>query len=97
MPGQTVSPAARLLLGLLRLYKFVISPTLHGVMGVLGPVTAQCKFIPTCSEYAHNAIEIHGAVRGSWLALLRLLRCHPLSSGGLDPVPPRVFTPQHLP
>jgi putative membrane protein insertion efficiency factor len=66
-----------LLLSLLRLYKMVISP-------ILPPM---CRFEPTCSVYAMNAVEKYGAVRGSWLAVKRLFRCHPFHPGGWDPVP----------
>lgn len=69
----------RLLIALLRGYKRWLSP-------LLGP---RCRFVPTCSEYAMDAIAVHGALRGCWLALKRLGRCHPLHPGGLDPVPPR--------
>jgi putative membrane protein insertion efficiency factor len=62
-------------------YKRVVSPVLHSV-GV-----SQCIFLPTCSEYAYVAIERHGIFRGCRLALARFARCHPLSKGGLDPVP----------
>jgi putative membrane protein insertion efficiency factor len=62
-------------------YKRVLSPLLHAV-GV-----SQCIFLPTCSEYAYIAIERHGWIRGLRLAAARLARCHPLSKGGLDPVP----------
>jgi putative membrane protein insertion efficiency factor len=65
------------LLGLLRVYRFSLSPA-------LGPA---CRFEPTCSVYAQEAIERFGALKGSTLALRRLLRCHPFSRGGLDPVP----------
>jgi len=65
------------LLGLLRIYRFALSPA-------LGPA---CRFEPTCSVYAQQAIERFGAFKGSTLALRRLLRCHPFSRGGLDPVP----------
>ena len=65
------------LLGLLRVYRFAISPA-------LGPA---CRFEPTCSVYAQGAIERFGVLKGSSLALRRLLRCHPFSRGGLDPVP----------
>jgi hypothetical protein len=66
---------------LLELYKRVISPALHS-----GAIT-QCKFLPTCSEYAYVAVVRHGWLRGGWLALRRLARCHPFSKGGLDAVP----------
>jgi len=61
----------------LRGYKRWISPTLPHA----------CRFVPTCSEYALEAIERHGAVRGTWLAFARLLRCHPFARAGHDPVP----------
>ena len=48
-----------------------------------------CRFSPTCSQYAIEALEVHGILRGSWLAVYRLARCHPLCKGGHDPVPPR--------
>jgi putative membrane protein insertion efficiency factor len=66
-----------LLLFLLRLYKVVVSP-------ILPPM---CRFEPTCSVYAMNAVEKYGAVHGSWLSLKRLFRCHPFHPGGWDPVP----------
>jgi uncharacterized protein len=72
----------RLLLALIAFYRRWISPGLHAV-GHGG-----CKYLPTCSEYAATAVTIHGPLRGSWLALCRLLRCHPFARGGLDPVPP---------
>jgi len=67
----------RLLIGLLRGYQYLISPLLGN----------HCRFYPTCSHYAIEAIETHGAVRGTGLALGRLLRCHPWHAGGYDPVP----------
>jgi uncharacterized protein len=67
----------KLALLLIKLYQIIISP-------VLGPA---CRFVPTCSEYAHQAISTHGVKRGSLLALKRLLRCHPFNPGGFDPVP----------
>jgi hypothetical protein len=66
-----------ILKGLIRGYQLLISP--H-----LGP---RCRFHPSCSHYAHQAITTHGAARGSWLALRRLARCHPWHPGGIDPVP----------
>jgi len=65
------------LLGLLRLYRIAISPA-------LGPA---CRYEPSCSAYAEEAIRRFGAWRGSYLALRRLLRCHPFARGGMDPVP----------
>lgn len=73
----------RLLLGLVRLYQYLISP-------LLGP---RCRFHPSCSHYAIEAIERHGALRGSWLAMRRLGRCHPWHPGGYDPVPPAQPSP----
>ncbi len=64
---------------LLKLYRYVISP-------MFGP---SCRFHPTCSSYAIHAIEMHGPLKGAWLTLKRLLRCHPWHCGGHDPVPPR--------
>jgi len=65
--------------GVLRAYKRVVSP-------LLPPA---CRFHPTCSAYAAEAVERHGVARGAVLASWRLLRCHPWSEGGFDPVPPR--------
>jgi uncharacterized protein len=72
-----VSAIARVLLALVRLYQWV--PKRGNA----------CRFLPTCSSYAEEAIALHGAGRGSWLAVRRLLRCQPLHAGGLDPVPQR--------
>ena len=77
MTGLTRLPA-RALLALLRFYRSAISP-------LLGP---RCRFAPSCSAYAVEAITVHGAGRGSWLTLRRLGRCHPFCAGGHDPVPP---------
>lgn len=49
-----------------------------------------CRFAPSCSAYALQALERHGAARGGWLALRRLIRCHPFNPGGMDPVPPQL-------
>jgi putative membrane protein insertion efficiency factor len=61
----------------LRGYKTLISPYFRG----------SCRFLPSCSDYAAEAIRLHGVLRGSWLALARLSRCHPLGKSGYDPVP----------
>ena len=63
-------------------YKSVLSPVLHAFS------PSQCLYLPTCSEYAYVAMMRFGAVKGTWLALRRLARCHPFAKGGLDPVPP---------
>jgi uncharacterized protein len=65
------------LIGLLKAYRLVISPLYGNV----------CRYYPSCSAYALRAVEVHGAVKGSWLAGRRLLRCHPWAAGGYDPVP----------
>jgi putative membrane protein insertion efficiency factor len=64
---------------LIRLYRRALSP-------LLGP---RCRYYPSCSQYALEALEEHGALRGLWLALRRIGRCHPLHPGGFDPVPKR--------
>jgi putative membrane protein insertion efficiency factor len=66
----------------IRGYRYLISP-------MLGP---NCRFYPSCSCYAEEAIELHGALKGSYLAARRILRCHPWHAGGFDPVP-RVLKP----
>ncbi|MBB4286617.1 membrane protein insertion efficiency factor YidD [Roseospira goensis] len=64
--------------GLIRLYQLVLSP-------LLGP---SCRFTPTCSAYAMEAVQHHGVLAGGWLAVKRILRCHPWGGMGYDPVPP---------
>ena len=66
-----------------RLYRVLLSPLKVFLFGPLG----RCRFEPTCSEYALEAIRSHGAFRGSWLALKRIARCHPWGGCGCDPVP----------
>lgn len=68
----------RILIALVRFYQRNISPYKGG---------SSCRFIPTCSQYALEALEKYGAVKGSLLAIRRILRCHPFSAGGYDPVP----------
>lgn len=80
MRDATRPPAyhpARWLLGAIGLYQRFVSPRLG----------QRCRYLPTCSVYAIEAIEIHGALRGSWLALRRLGRCHPFHESGYDAVP----------
>jgi len=69
----------RLLVWILRGYQLALSPMLG----------QRCRFYPSCSHYAIEAITTHGATRGSWLAARRVGRCHPWHEGGFDPVPPR--------
>ncbi len=70
---------SRLLILFVRLYQYCLSPFLP----------ASCRFTPTCSYYAVQALERHGAARGCWLAIRRIARCHPGCAGGHDPVPER--------
>jgi putative membrane protein insertion efficiency factor len=74
---DAASLAKRTVLLLVRAYKIFLSPFLGGA----------CKFYPSCSNYAYEAVARHGARRGTWLAVKRLLRCRPLTHGGFDPVP----------
>jgi len=67
----------RIALGVLKIYQYFISPLLGN----------NCRYIPTCSCYAHTSIERFGVIKGSWMGLKRILRCHPFHPGGLDPVP----------
>ncbi|MCH7571598.1 MAG: membrane protein insertion efficiency factor YidD [Planctomycetes bacterium] len=76
---RRVNFAARPLIFLIRLYQASLSPLMGG----------QCRFMPTCSQYAIDALQTHGAIHGSWLTLRRILRCHPLGGMGYDPVPQR--------
>jgi putative membrane protein insertion efficiency factor len=78
-PGAgRIGPAARVLILLVRAYRRFLSPLLG----------QQCRFQPTCSAYGLEALQVHGALRGSWLTVRRIGRCHPFHRGGFDPVPP---------
>ena len=70
---------SKVLIAFIKVYQFFISPLLG----------ARCKYYPSCSNYAIEALRVHGALKGSGLAAWRLLRCNPFSDGGVDPVPPR--------
>jgi uncharacterized protein len=78
---RRLSAAGWVLIGLLTAYRKFVSPMLG----------ARCRFYPSCSAYALEAVQLHGAVKGSWLAVRRLGRCHPFHAGGIDPVPGSVF------
>ncbi|MEO7522265.1 MAG: membrane protein insertion efficiency factor YidD [Gemmatimonas sp.] len=76
--GSRVRQLPRLtLIALVRLYQLTLSPILGG----------SCRYYPSCSAYAIEALERHGALRGGWLAISRIGRCHPFRPGGFDPVP----------
>jgi len=75
----------KLLISLLRAYQYLISPLLGN----------HCRFFPSCSSYAITAVQTHGALSGSWLALKRVLRCHPWHPGGFDPVPENLKKSHH--
>lgn len=86
MPANDPRRAARVEL-LAKAYKHWFSPALHALGGSLLPMRGGCRYQPTCSEYAAVAVARHGWWRGSVMAAGRLLRCHPWSKGGFDPVP----------
>lgn len=69
--------ASGIMIALLKVYQYVISP-------LLGP---RCRFWPSCSNYAVEAIQVHGPLKGAWLATKRIVKCNPAHSGGMDPVP----------
>jgi len=72
------SPLAWLLIGLIHLYRLTLSPLLG--------LFAQCRFYPTCSRYGLDAVRKYGALKGGWMAVKRVTRCHPFHPGGYDPV-----------
>ena len=71
------SPAALVLMASVRVYQKVLSPAMGG----------NCRYYPSCSQYGYDAIRLHGAGRGSWMAVKRIGRCQPFHEGGYDPVP----------
>jgi hypothetical protein len=75
----------KILIAVIRVYRYLLSPWLG----------QSCRFYPSCSHYALESIATHGSARGSWLALRRLLRCHPWHAGGYDPVPPITHSHSH--
>jgi putative membrane protein insertion efficiency factor len=77
-----VNPIQHILIFAVRLYRWTLSPALTLLFGSAG-----CRFQPTCSAYALEALQTHGALAGSWLAARRVCRCHPWGGGGHDPVP----------
>jgi hypothetical protein len=77
--GARLTPAQRGALALIRAYKVLVSPLFAG----------SCRYLPSCSDYAAEAVRVHGVIRGSALAAVRLGKCHPLGGAGLDPVPAR--------
>jgi putative membrane protein insertion efficiency factor len=81
---------ARALLALIRLYQRTLSPALPALFGP----ACGCRFTPTCSHYAADAVREHGALTGAWLTARRLVKCTPLHPGGFDPVPPRRAIPR---
>ena len=82
---RALSPLAWLLKLAVLAYRYALSP-------LLGP---RCRFYPSCSAYALEALEQHGAIEGAWLSLRRILRCHPWHPGGYDPVPEGATTGRH--
>jgi putative membrane protein insertion efficiency factor len=74
--GGSLTPSVRLALAAIRGYQILIRPMLTG----------SCRYLPTCSEYAAEAVATHGVLRGGWMGLKRVLRCHPFGGSGLDPV-----------
>jgi putative membrane protein insertion efficiency factor len=83
-PLKLARPATKVVVGLIQLYRWTLSPLQAFLFGPL----ARCRFTPGCAAYAQEALQTHGLVRGGWLALRRVCRCHPWGGCGPDPVPP---------
>ena len=83
-PNPVTNPVTWVLMLLVSAYRRFVSP-------LLGPT---CRFEPSCSAYSLEALRVHGALRGSWLTVRRIARCHPFHPGGYDPVPPPQGTPE---
>ena len=79
------APARGLLVGVIHVYRITLSGWLGG----------QCRYIPSCSRYAEDAIRAHGAIRGTFLAMWRVARCNPFGKGGIEQVPARSRTPRY--
>lgn len=79
MVRSGMSPLAHLIALPIKFYRLVLSPW----------IGLECRFHPTCSSYALEALEVHGAFKGSWLAIRRIARCHPWGGSGIDNVPPK--------
>ena len=79
-----MGPLAFIILLPIRAYRMVLSPW----------IGLSCRYQPTCSAYALEALEKHGGLKGAWLTIRRIGRCHPMGSSGYDPVPPRKDTPK---
>lgn len=82
----------KLLLGAIKMYQKTISPD-HGIISFRFP-SGVCRFSPTCSEYAYQAVESHGILKGILLSVKRILRCNPFTRGGYDPVPRNISLSQ---
>jgi putative membrane protein insertion efficiency factor len=81
------SPAVQIGIGAVRVYQWTLRPF----------IGSHCRFWPSCSEYAVEALQQHGAARGTWMAARRVLRCNPWHEGGIDPVPAPHLPGAHLP
>ncbi|MGC8830766.1 MAG: membrane protein insertion efficiency factor YidD [Verrucomicrobiia bacterium] len=84
--------AQYILVYVIKIYRRFISPALGFILAPQGG----CRYEPSCSQYAIEAIQIHGAIKGVWLAAKRIFRCHPFGGCGYDPVPPKKLTSNYL-